>query len=69
MAIDIEPDQEFVLNPLTGKLDTITGNNFSYKSIPTNKVLTIRENEQMIVYDEFVLDGELVLSGDLILVE
>jgi hypothetical protein len=67
MSTPIKPKQKISLNPLEGQFDLVTGNNFSYESVPENKKLKIRENEQMFVADEFYLAGELLLDGRLIL--
>jgi len=64
----VKPDTKVALNPFTGEFDLSSGNNFSYKSVPTDKTLLLRENDQMIVYEEFLVDGELILEGDLVVV-
>lgn len=69
MSKAIKPKRKIVVNPLTGNLEFITDNNFSYENVPVNKKLTIRENHQMVVYDGFEVDGDLDLYGSLILEE
>lgn len=69
MSKVIRPKRKVVINPLTGKLDLVNDNNFSYESVPLNKKLTIAENQQMSVHEEFDLEGDLDLSGSLILEE
>lgn len=66
MAKPVKPKQKISLNPLEGQFDLVTSNNFSYESVPTNKKLKIRENEQMIVHQEFLVEGELILQGTLV---
>lgn len=41
---------------------------FSYQTVITGQVLTIPIYQQMVVANEFVLDGEIILIGDLALV-
>jgi len=67
MAKPVKPKKQLTINPTTGKLDLITDNNFSYESVPENKRLKIPENNQMVLHEEFDLDGELQLDGSLIL--
>ena len=64
---NIKPKKRIVVNPTTGKLDTVTDNNFSYESVPEGTRLFIYMNNQMIVRDEFTVDGDLELQGALIL--
>lgn len=63
MAKPVKSKKSLTINPTTGKLDLITGNNFSYESIPAGKKLKIRENEQMRVAEQFDIEGELDLQG------
>lgn len=63
MAKPVKPKKSLTINPTTGKLDLVTGNNFSYEGVPSNKKLKIRENEQMRVAEMFDLEGELQLEG------
>lgn len=67
MSKRVKPKQKITVNPIEGTFDIITDNNFSYESIPENKKLTIDDNNQMVVMDEFLVDGELRLEGTLIL--
>lgn len=64
---NIKPKRRVVVNPTTGELDTVSDNNFSYESVPENSKLVIHANNQMIVRDEFTVDGDLELQGALIL--
>jgi len=43
-----------------------TNNNFSYESVPSSKILTIPENNQMAIFDGFELEGELRLDGSIV---
>jgi len=67
MSKQVKPKKKIVFNPLTGEFDIITDNNFSYEGVPTSKVLSIRENNQMTIHEEFNLEGELRLDGSFIL--
>ena len=69
MAAKTKPDTKVSFNPLEGQFDFITGNNFSYKSVPSNKKIKVLENMQMIVHEEFQIEpgGELIVDGDLVL--
>lgn len=69
MSKNIRPKKKVVVNPLTGKIEYVNDNNFSYEKVPNNKKLTIQENNQMVVYDGFEVDGDLDLLGSLILEE
>lgn len=69
MAKPVKPKKKIAFNPLTGEFDLVTDNNFSYEGVPSPKILTIRENHQMILHEEFDLDGELRLDGSLIIEE
>ena len=63
----VRPKKRIVINPTSGKLDSVTDNNFSYESVPEHSKLVIHENNQMLVVDGFSVDGELDLYGSLIL--
>lgn len=65
----IKPKKRVVVNPLTGQFEYVTDNNFSYESVPEHAKLVIHENNQMIVYEGFSVDGDLDLHGSLILEE
>lgn len=69
MALPVKPKKKIAFNPIEGQFDLVTDNNFSYESIPNEKVLTIRENHQMVMHEEFDLEGELRLEGTLIVEE
>lgn len=69
MAKPVKPKKKIAFNPLTGEFDLVTDNNFSYESVPSPKILTIAENNQMAVHEEFDLEGELRLDGSLIIEE
>ncbi len=69
MSKAIRPKKKVVVNPLTGKIEYVNDNNFSYENIPVGKKLTIQENNQMVVHDGFEVDGDLELLGSLILEE
>lgn len=67
MAKPIKPKKKTTFNVIEGQFDVITDNNFSYESVSVNKKLTIPDNHQMIVRDEFILEGELRVEGSFIL--
>lgn len=69
MAKPVKPKKKIAFNPIEGQFDLVTDNNFSYESVPDQKVLTIRENHQMIIREEFDLVGELRLDGSLMVEE
>lgn len=54
------------LNPLTGKLDLVSKENFSYNYIPETQTKTIPVNQQMIVYEDISIDGVLIIEGELV---
>lgn len=65
----IKPKKKLNVNPITGQIDFTSDNNFSYESVPLNKKLVIHENNQMAIYDQFELEGDLDLHGSLMLEE
>lgn len=69
MSKPVKPKKKLNVNPITGNLDLITDNNFSYESVPESKRLKIPENHQMVLHEEFDLEGELVIDGSLIMEE
>lgn len=69
MAKRIRPRKIIIADPITGQLDYVSDNNFSYEKVPDNKKLVIHHNNQMAVFDGFEVDGELDLDGSLILEE
>lgn len=69
MSVPVKPRKKIVVNPTSGTLDLTTDNNFSYESVPENKILTIAKNNQMSIFDGFELEGELRLDGSLIVEE
>lgn len=71
MSKPVRPKRKVAFNPIEGKFDLVSDNNFSYESVPSPKKLTIPENHQMIVHEGFELEdgAELRLDGSLILEE
>lgn len=65
----VKPKRRIVVNPLTGAFENVSDSNFSYEGVPENKKLTIHENNQMSIHEEFVVEGDLELHGSLILEE
>jgi hypothetical protein len=66
MAKKVKPKTKLAINPLTGGIDLITDNNFSYESVPQDKKLEIPENMQMAYFGTFDLDGELIINGSFV---
>lgn len=60
----------FKFNPLTGKLDLVGSgsgaDNFSYNLIPDGSVVTIPENQQMLVDGHVTVLGHMLVSGELV---
>ena len=56
-------------NPLTHGFDLIEPDNFSYSTIAVGETKTIPENQQMIVFDALTVDGELVLDGQVVILD
>lgn len=63
----VKPKKKIAFNPIEGQFDLVTDNNFSYEGVISSKILTIRDNHQMILHEEFDLEGELRLDGSLII--
>lgn len=56
-----------VTTPLS--LKQITERPFSFTNIVSSSLLTVPLNQQMIVFEEITISGELVLEGDLVLID
>ena len=71
MSKPVKPKKKIAFNPIEGQFDLVSDNNFSYESVPSPKKLTIPNNHQMIVHEEFDLEegAELRLEGTLIMEE
>ena len=69
MSKAIRPKRKVIVNPINGEFDFVSDNNFSYENVPVGKKLTIPANNQMVVHDEFQVDGEVDLKGSIILEE
>lgn len=71
MAKPVKPKKKIAFNPIEGQFDIVTDNNFSYESVPTPKILTIPDNHQMVVREEFDLEAgaELRLEGTFMMEE
>lgn len=67
MSTPIRPKKKVVVNPITGKIEYVNDNNFSYENVPLGKKLTIQDNNQMTLHDGFEVDGDVDLLGSLIL--
>ncbi len=61
-------DKKLTLNVLTGEFDVYSPENFSYEITELNKTLKIKRTQQMVVADEYILDGTLILEGTIALV-
>lgn len=64
---NVKPISKIELNPMTGEFDLVSGNNFSYLGVPTDKKLKIPANMQMAVHGTFEVDGYLELEGQLVI--
>ena len=62
----VKPTKELDLNPVTGELELVSGNNFSYRGVPADKRLKIPENMQMAIFGEFTLEGDLYVEGEFV---
>lgn len=69
MSSSITAPKRLIFNPLEGQFTLVLDNHFSYESIPAGKRLQIPANQQMVVYEDFVIEGELALYGTLIVEE
>ena len=71
MSKPVKPKKKIAFNPIEGQFDLVPDNNFSYEGIPAPKKLTIPENHQMIVREQFdIEDGaELRLEGSIMVEE
>lgn len=69
MGKTIKPKRKIIINPMNGNPDMVTDNNFSYETVPINKKLVVYQHNQMTVFDEFQVDGDVDLHGALILEE
>jgi len=54
------------LNPITGKLDMVRPDNFSFYEILEGQILTIPIYQQMIVKDEILVSGDLAVNGQMV---
>ena len=63
MAKPIKPKKQIAFNVLEGQFDLVTGNNFSYRTVPADKKLKIRDNEQMVLHGCMEVDGMLEIEG------
>lgn len=69
MSLPIRPKRRIIINPMTGNLDTVSDNNFSYDSVPEGKKLIIPSNNQMALFDGISVDGDIDLFGTIVLEE
>ena len=67
MSKKVRAKKKIAFNPIEGQFDLVTDNNFSYESVPENKKLFIAENMQMIITEQFEVEGELFLDGSLVI--
>lgn len=71
MAKPVKPKKKIAFNPVEGQFDMVSDNNFSYEGIPAPKKLTIPENHQMVVREEFEIEAgaELRVEGSFMMEE
>jgi hypothetical protein len=60
---------ELELNILNGELVFSPLPNFSYKTIPVGCYMKISEYQEMILYNQVIVDGILSIDGDLVILE
>lgn len=56
------------LDVMDGELHEMPLPNFSYNEIPENCRLKVHQYQQMIVFDEIIIDGTIVVDGDVIII-
>ena len=61
-----------ILKPLELELDIISGKlvylptpNFSYRTIPEGCCMTVPEYQEMVLFHDIKIDGNLILEGDI----
>lgn len=71
MSIPVKPKKKIAFNPIEGQFDLVSDNNFSYESVPSPKKLTIPNNHQMVVREEFEIEdgAELRVDGSFMVEE
>lgn len=71
MAKRVKAPRKPEFNPIEGEFDLVSQNNFSYESIPTPRKLTVYENMQHVVREEFTIeeDAELRVDGSFMVEE
>ena len=60
---------ELDLDILSGQLVYVPSPNFGYKTIPEGCCMIIPEYQEMILYKELLVDGNLIIEGDVGFVE
>lgn len=56
---------ELLVQPDSGEVLLVPSSNFSYKTIPENTCMRVPEYQEMILYDKIIIQGKLILKGDL----
>lgn len=59
---------ELLVNPTTGQPILVPSPNFSYNYIPFGCCLKVHEYQEMILNKRIVVEGRLVLKGNLIFI-
>ncbi len=59
---------EALVQPETGDFILVPSPNFGYKTIPSGYVLKVPEYQEMVLFDKIIVDGDLLLEGDLTLI-
>lgn len=52
----------------TGKFDNVNDNNFSFYEILEGQFLTIPIYQQMIIKDEILVSGDLLINGQMVVI-
>lgn len=68
MTTPLKP-KEVDLNIFTGELTYLPMPNFSYEEIPVNCCVKVFEYQQMILFEDIIIDGNLILDGSLVILE
>ena len=62
MSKPVRPKKKIAFNPLEGKFDLVSDNNFSCESVPAPKKMIVHEEFEIEAGAELRLDGSLILE-------
>lgn len=60
---------EVLIQPITGEVTLVPSPNFSYKTIPYGSKIKIPIYQEMSLYKEVIVEGHLIIDGDLVFIE